>query len=48
MIEKVIKPTRHMLIIGGDFNAELGPGIGIERISVGHSTLREANKKVIG
>ena len=45
MIEKVIKPTRHMLIIGGDFNAELGPGIGTERRSVGEQTLNEANKR---
>ena len=45
MIEKVIKPTRHMLIIGGDFNAELGPGIGTERRSVGQQTLNEANKR---
>ena len=45
MIEKIIKPTRHTLIIGGDFNAELGPGIGIERTSVGQHTLKEANKR---
>ena len=45
MIEKVIKPTRHMLIVGGDFNVELGPSIGIELTSVGQHTLKEANKR---
>ena len=38
MIEKVIKPTTHMLIFGGGFDAELGPGIGIERTSVRQHT----------
>ena len=32
-----------MKIIGGDFNAELGPGDGIELTSVGHFTLNKAN-----
>ena len=32
-----------MKIIGGDFNAELGPGEGIELSSVGHYTLNNAN-----
>ena len=32
-----------MKIIGGDFNAELGPGEGIELSSVGHYTLNKAN-----
>ena len=45
MIEKVIKPTKNMQIIGGDFNAELGPGIGVERTSVGQHTLKEANSR---
>ena len=31
-------------IIGGDFNAELGPGKGTERKSVGRYTLNEGNK----
>ena len=31
--------------MGGDFNAELGPGIGIERVSVGPRTLQESNKR---
>ena len=45
MIEKVIKPTNHMQIIGGDFNAKLGPGIGVERTSVGQHTLLEAKSR---
>ena len=32
-----------MKIIGGDFNAELGPGTGIELSSVGQDTLNKAN-----
>ena len=32
-----------MKIIGGDFNAELGPGEGIELSAVGHCTLNKAN-----
>ena len=28
-------------IVGGDFNAEFGPGIGVERLSVGPHTLKE-------
>ena len=32
-----------MKMIGGDFNAELGPGDGIELSSVGHYTLHKAN-----
>ena len=32
-----------MKIIGGDFNAEIGPGEGIELSSVGHYTLNKAN-----
>ena len=31
--------------IGGDFNAELGPGLGNECISVGRYTLNEGNKR---
>ena len=34
-----------MKIIGGDFNAELGPGIGIEQASVGQYTLNKANRR---
>ena len=32
-------------IVGGDFNAALGPGIVIERLSVGPHTLKETNKR---
>ena len=32
-------------IIGGDFNAELGLGDGMERKSVGRYTLNEGNKR---
>ena len=34
-----------ILIIGGDFNAELGPGKGTECKSVGKYTLNESNKR---
>ena len=34
-----------MYIIEGDFNAELGQGIGAEKLSVGQLTLKEANKR---
>ena len=52
-IEKMYKTIeKHMAhskkyipIIGGDFNAELGPGKGTERISVGKYTLNESNKR---
>ena len=32
-----------MKIIGGDFNAELGPGDGTELSCIGHNTLNKAN-----
>ena len=38
-----IEKDKNMKIIGGDFNAELGPGKGIELSSVGHYTLIKAN-----
>ena len=52
-IEKMYKTIeKHMTnnkkcipIIGGDFNAELGPGKGTERKSVGMYTLNESNKR---
>ena len=52
-IEKMYKPIeKHMTnskkcipIIGGDFNAELGPGRGTECKSVGKYTLNESNKR---
>ena len=34
-----------MQIVGGFFNAELCPGIGIERLSVGPHTLKESNRR---
>ena len=30
---------------GGDFNAEMGPGYGVERVSVGPHTLKEGNRR---
>ena len=51
-IEKHTKSKKFIQIVGGDFNAELGPGIGIERISVGlHSQrskqLSEGNQEAV-
>ena len=37
--------NRYIHIIGGDFNAELGPGKGTDRKSVGRYTLNEGNKR---
>ena len=37
--------NKYIPIIGGDFNAELGPGKGTERKSVGGYTLNEGNKR---
>ena len=34
---------KNMKIIGGDFNAELGPGDGVKLSCVGHFTLNKAN-----
>ena len=36
---------RYIIIVGGDFNAELGLGHGTECISVGRNTLNEGNKR---
>ena len=45
-IEKhVAHRNTYIPIIGGDFNAELGPGNGTERKSVGRYTLNEGNKR---
>ena len=44
-IEKIMKPTKNLQIVGGDVNAELGPGIGIERLSVGPHTFKESNRR---
>ena len=42
-IRRVIGTDGNMKIIGGYFNAELGPGTGVEQTSVGHYTLNKAN-----
>ena len=44
-IRRAIDKDRNMKIIGGDFNAEMGAGIGIEQASVGHYDPSESNKK---
>ena len=43
-IEQHTKSKKAIQIVGGDFNAELRPGIGVERVSVGQHTLNEGNK----
>ena len=40
-IRSVIRTDKSMKIIGGDVNAESGPGIGVEQASVGHYTLKK-------
>ena len=40
---RIVDKEKSMKVIGGDFNAELGPGDGIELSSVGHYTLNKAN-----
>ena len=42
-ITKMIEGDKGMQVIGGDFNAELGPGEGLELSAVGHNTLNEGN-----
>ena len=42
-ILKTIEKERCAKIIGGDFNAELGPGEGVEKSAVGHYTLNKAS-----
>ena len=42
-ITTTIEKDKSMKISGGDFNAELGPGEGIELSAVGHHTLNKAN-----
>ena len=42
-ITKMIEREKSMKIIGGDFNAELGPGEGLELSAVGHYTLSKGN-----
>ena len=40
-----IKKKKCAKIIGGDFNAELGPGEGVELSAVGHYTLNKVNAR---
>ena len=42
-IHTIMEKDKSMKIIGGDFNAELGPAEGIELSAVGHYTLNKAN-----
>ena len=42
-ITTAMEMDKSMKIIGGDFNAELGPGEGIELMSVGHYAINKAN-----
>ena len=45
-IEKLTKSDKkNIQVVGGDFNAESGPGFGVERVSVGPHTLKEGNKR---
>ena len=44
-IEKYTRCRRHIRIVVGDFNAELGPRIGLERFSLGPYTLNESNNR---
>ena len=45
-IEKhTISSKKSIQIVGGDFNAELGPGDGVERVSVGPHTQRGEQKR---
>ena len=44
-IEKFTKSKKSIQLVGGDFNAELGLGDGIERLSIGQYTLEESNKR---
>ena len=36
---------KNIQIVGGDFNGELGPGSGVERVRVGPHTLKEVYKR---
>ena len=44
-IESYNKCRENTTIIAGDFNDQLGPAIGAERMSVGKYTLNESNKR---
>ena len=45
MIQNILKTDKGVQIIGGDFNAELGPGVGVELTCVGQYTFKEANNR---
>ena len=45
MIQNILKTDKGVQIIGGDFNAELGPGVGVEQTCVGQYTFKEANNR---
>ena len=40
-----IPKKKNLQFVGGDFNAEMGSGYGVERVSVGPHTLKEVNKR---
>ena len=44
-IEKRTKSKESIQIVGGDFNAELGPAIGVERVSGGPNTPQRVKQK---
>ena len=44
-IPSILRNNNDMEIIGSDFNAELGPGIGIEQTSVGQYTLKRSEQQ---
>ena len=44
-IDKITTCSQNMLIMGGAFNAELGPGQSAEKLSVGRRTLNESYKR---
>ena len=44
-IEKLTKAKKkNIQIVGGDFDAELGPGFAVERVSVGPHTLKQERR----
>ena len=45
MIQSILETDTGVQIIGGDFNAELGPGVGVEQTCVGQYTFKEANNR---
>ena len=44
-LEKFTKSKKNIQIVGGDFNAELGHGVDVERNSVGQYTLKDSNMR---